>query len=734
VKAVIMAGGEGSRLRPLTCDRPKPLVPVCNRPVMAYTLDLLAAHGFDEVYVTLGYLPEQIVDQFGERHDRMRLFYTREETPLGTAGGVGVLRDNLTETFLVISGDALTDCDLTALLRFHRERRALATLALARVENPLEYGVVMTDPRGRVRRFLEKPGWGEVFSDLVNTGIYVLEPQALTGIPEGRPYDFSRDLFPALLATGAGVYGCVAGGYWCDIGDLPAYIQANLDLLGRRLRFVPPVQPACPGAVLEEAVIGPGCRIASGAAIRHSVLWAGVEVGQGALLQGAVLCEGAKVGAGASIYAGAALGGGAFVGAGATVCPGVRLWPGRLVEDGARAESHLIVAPVQASRLLRGGLLAGLLGQDLLPETVVRAGTAFASLLGALGPIVVGADGGRAGNLLKQAFACGAMAGGRLVLDAGPTVSPVTQHAVACAGAAGGFHVRCGTDGRTVAVFFGPEGTCPGRDLHRKLEQALSRHDFARAGPEAAGTVEPLPGAGARYLESLTRLADARRIRSAGLTVRLDAPGWTLIPRWAALLGCRLTVGPRADVMAAIDPLTAELRLGGVSPEQMLTLETLVAVRSRRPPADVVAVPVTAPRAVEAVLSGAGRRIRRIRRDEYSPVDPLRLLTDLLDWMAREGVTQAEIVRRLPEARVASFTIPCPWARKGRVMRRLLEEHQDQAVELIDGLRIQRRDGWVLILPDPDDPVYRVYAEGTDPERIAEAYCNRLEQLISQAD
>ena len=219
MKAVIMAGGEGSRLRPLTCDRPKPLVPVCNRPVLAYILDLLAQHGFQEVFLTLGYMPAAISSYFGDEYAGMRLHYVVEEAPRGTAGGVAMLREHLDDTFVVVSGDALTDVDLSALVAFHKERRAVATLAMTRVESPLEYGVVMTDRSGRIRRFLEKPGWGEVFSDTVNTGIYVLEPSVLTGVPAGRLYDFSKDLFPSLLAMDVPMYGAVADGYWCDIGD-----------------------------------------------------------------------------------------------------------------------------------------------------------------------------------------------------------------------------------------------------------------------------------------------------------------------------------------------------------------------------------------------------------------------------------------------------------------------------------------------------------------------------------
>ena len=228
MKAVIMAGGEGSRLRPLTCACPKPMVPVLDRPVMAYTLDLLRRHGVSQAAVTLMYLAGQVSGYFGDGAEYgVNLTYFTEQTPLGTAGSVGQAAHMLDETTVVLSGDGLTNCDLTAALRFHRDRGALATLVLKKVKSPLEYGVVLTDGQGRVQRFVEKPGWGEVCSDAVNTGIYLLEPQAIAMIPADRPWDFGREMFPRMVEEGLPVYGWLMEGYWCDIGDTAAYLRAH---------------------------------------------------------------------------------------------------------------------------------------------------------------------------------------------------------------------------------------------------------------------------------------------------------------------------------------------------------------------------------------------------------------------------------------------------------------------------------------------------------------------------
>ena len=200
MKAIIMAGGEGSRLRPLTCTIPKPLVPILNRPVMEYTIELLKRNQIEEIGVTLQYLPQEIENWFGDgREWNISLTYFTETNPLGTAGSVKNAESFLDDTFIVISGDALTDFDLQKAIDFHKKKKALVTLILTSVNNPLEYGVVLTHKDGSIDRFLEKPGWGEVFSDQVNTGIYIIEPDVLEYIPSDKPYDFSKDLFPALL-------------------------------------------------------------------------------------------------------------------------------------------------------------------------------------------------------------------------------------------------------------------------------------------------------------------------------------------------------------------------------------------------------------------------------------------------------------------------------------------------------------------------------------------------------
>jgi mannose-1-phosphate guanylyltransferase / phosphomannomutase len=232
MKAVIMAGGEGTRLRPLTSNLPKPMMPLANRPMMEHIVNLLKDHGFDDIVVTVAFLPQAIRTYFGNGSEfGVRMVYATEETPLGTAGSIRNAMDELDDTFLVISGDVLTDIDLSEIVAFHQDRKALATIGLKAVENPLDFGIVITHEDGSIERFLEKPTWGEVFSDTVNTGIFVLEPEIFDWIDAGVAVDFSSDVFPRLLDAGKPLFGAVAEGYWEDVGTLDAYVKVHQDVL-----------------------------------------------------------------------------------------------------------------------------------------------------------------------------------------------------------------------------------------------------------------------------------------------------------------------------------------------------------------------------------------------------------------------------------------------------------------------------------------------------------------------
>ncbi len=353
MKAVVMAGGEGTRLRPMTASMPKPLLPVVNKPLLEHVLGLLRRHGFSETVVTVQFLASLVRNYFGDGEDwGMSLHYATEETPLGTAGSVknaeSLLRDG---AFLVISGDALTDIDLTDLVRFHREKAALVTVCLTRVPDPLEFGITITDDDGRVQRFLEKPTWGQVFSDTVNTGIYVLEPEVLDYVAPGEIVDWSGDVFPRLLAEGRPVYGYVAEGYWEDVGTSESYLKAQADVLERRVGvhidgfevspgiWVGEGAEVDPDAVLRGPVfVGDYAKVEAGAELReHTVIGSNVVVRANAFLHRAVVHDNVFVGPSSSLRA-------CVVGRNSDVMRGVRIDEGVVVGDECVLEEEALIS------------------------------------------------------------------------------------------------------------------------------------------------------------------------------------------------------------------------------------------------------------------------------------------------------------------------------------------------------------------------------------------------------
>ena len=374
MKAVVMAGGEGTRLRPLTSNQAKPMVPIVGKPCMEHILELLRTHGFDDVIVTVAFLPQAIRGYFGDGDALgIDISYSVEESPLGTAGSVRLAADQLDEPFLVISGDALCDVDLGRLVEFHLEKNAAVTIGLKSVENPLEFGIVVTDEDGRIERFLEKPSWGQVFSDTINTGIYVLDPEVMRHVPTDRPYDFAKELFPLLLEMGRPLYGCVLDGYWQDIGNLDQYRQANYDALDGKIALnIPGIQlrgniwigegvdiddldqvegPAFIGnncRLAREASVGPHSVLGANSTLRErarierSVIDAGTHIGRSAIVEGAIVGRSCDLRTHARLHEGVAIGDEVTIGAESVIFPGVRIYPYKEVESGAQIHSSLI--------------------------------------------------------------------------------------------------------------------------------------------------------------------------------------------------------------------------------------------------------------------------------------------------------------------------------------------------------------------------------------------------------
>jgi mannose-1-phosphate guanylyltransferase/phosphomannomutase len=525
IKAVVMAGGEGSRLRPVTTNRPKPLVPVCGQPIMEHILTLLKRHGITEIVATVHYLADEIQTHFGDGSDfDVQMSYSVEDTPLGTAGSVKNAEEDLKEgTFLIVSGDALTDCDLTKAIAFHKAKGSLATLILARVETPLEFGVVITGEDGKIERFLEKPAWSEVFSDTVNTGMYILEPEIFKTMERDKAYDWSGDIFPRLLKEGKPMYGYVMGEYWADVGSLPQYLEAQEHLLGGKIDL--PIQGETnsegiwlgPNCSIDETAtlsapiyVGRNCKIKKGAKIgpytvlgdnaiieedaqiERSVVWDSAYIGAGARVSSAIVCSRVTIKKDCTIQEDAVIGDRCLIDVGTIVRPRIKIWPDKIVERGSIVTMSLIWGNKWRGQLFRELGVAGLSNIEITPDFATRLGSAFGSCLPRGSKVVTSRDSTRSSRMLKRALIAALLSVGCDVLDIRSAALPVARHYIKRSGAAGAMSVRKLPGNARVSLIemFDSRGAYLARNVERKVETLFSREDYNRTDPDDLGVIE----------------------------------------------------------------------------------------------------------------------------------------------------------------------------------------------------------------------------------------------------
>ena len=820
-----MAGGEGTRLRPLTLSTPKPMLPIANIPMMEHIVSLLREHGFDDIVVTVAFLANNIRTYFGDGSEfGVRIKYATEDTPLGTAGSVGNARDELDERFLVISGDVLTDIDLGAVVDEHDRRGAMATIALKAMENPVEFGIVIADAEGRIERFLEKPTWGEVFSDTINTGIYVLEPDVFDYIGEGQ-VDFSSDVFPKLLEDGKPLYGSIVDGYWEDVGTLESYVSAHRDALDGDVRVHLPgfevsdhvwvgegadVHPEA--RVDGPCVIGHDCRIAAGAHLAaYTVLGDNVRVGSESYIErsvvhdnshlgNAVRLRGTIVGRRGDLRYGArceedvVLGDECYVGEHAVINQGVKVYPFKTVEPGAVINASLVWESRGARSLFGRDGITGLANVDLSPELALRVAMAFATGLKKGSTVTTSRDSSRAGRVLKRAVMVGLNAAGVNVDDLELATAPLARFHARSHRHAGSITVRLAPDDpeKVTVRFFDADGIDLAEGAQRKIERLYHREDFRRVVAGEIGEILFAPRAIEHYAAALIETVDVSKLADRNLKIVLDlAFGATslVLPSVLSKVGADvLTLNPYtatfgastfdpsqhasnvaslvrssgADLGAVLSPDGERITLvddaGTVlSGEQTQMLFVAVAAQRGVGP---VALPVDSPsdatqiaesggidivwtkRSASSLLDEAYRTGASLAADRRGGVafpgflpafDGIAAMLHVLDYVATSGDPLSATVRSLSSPAIAEETVVTPWERKGAVMRELVERNDDRALDLIDGVKILLDDGWVLVVPDPEEPATLVSAEAptaAEASARAQEYARRIRQLL----
>ncbi len=769
MKAIVMAGGEGTRLRPVTSGRPKPMVELLGKPVLSYTVELLKKYGVNDICFTLKYLPKTIQDYFGDGSGfGVKIVSRIEEIPMGTAGGVRACRDFIgDEDVLVMSGDAVCDFDLAACMDFHRRHGSDATLVLYEHPEPTEYGLVVTDNDGKIKNFVEKPRWDMVMTNLINTGIYILSPEAVEMIPEGKQYDFGKDLFPRMLREEKNLWGVSADGYWCDIGSPEAYRQCCLDVASGRtelkvdaresspgvwaqgeipkgVKFVPPVYigsgcTIAPGSTLgPDTVVSGGSAIMRGAEITGSII-NGSIISESAKIKNAVIGRGATVGEYSEINDGCIIGDYAQIGSRALVETGVRVWSGRAVPDGSVIKKS-IIGEVQRERpSLGGGELCGEFVSSITPELAM----AFGGVLGSLGRTGTSWYGGEAARLMAAALGCGVTgAGGEFYeLDCS------FEAELACAAKEFALNsaVFIRQDRTRITMsFFGEDGLELDGQLLRKLESA-SAGEYPRTNGLSVGGLYRISGADRAYLANISETVREYGIKKTDGDIRIAVTGNgaenRMLRRALDSMGAVVTEKRSGLPVFSVCQGGGSLQAWDEEGRELTSDRTLAitATAAMRLGEQKLAVGCDAPAAVERLALKYGVQVLRVSRDP----DANQLLSKqtfmrdgvfaaviISGAMLKEKVKLSELYNEVPRFTTVRRQIDVACSR-AKAMRMLAADHAEMSAEFARGLSMETERGRTRISPSRDGRTLIISGEA-QTEEIAGELCGDIERLVRE--
>jgi mannose-1-phosphate guanylyltransferase/phosphomannomutase len=576
MKAVIMAGGFGTRIQPLTGSMPKPMIPLFNRPIMLHIVELLKKYDITELVMLLYHQPFYIKNFFRDGSDfGVKITYVTPLQDMGTAGAVKAAEKYLDERFLVISGDLLTDFNLKKIIDFHEDNKAKATITLTSVKDPLQFGVVITNKEKRITQFLEKPGWGEVISDTINTGIYVLEPEILKYIPAGENFDFSQDLFPLMLKKKEALFGVTVKGYWRDIGNTDSYREAyhdifkgrvNLkidepkqDYVGKDLRVGADVKlvnaDGLEGTVvigdnsqilgdvrIKDSVIGRNCTVEAGVRLNRCVIWDNSYVKKGARITDSVICSNVRVGQGAVLEEGVIVAEDTSIGDEAVIKADVKIWPKKTIEAGAIVTSNMIWGEKWKKALFEGAIIKGLSNVELTPEFCAKLGCAYGTSLPKGSFVLAGRDSNPSSRMLKRCFVGGLLSAGINVRDMKMTSLPLVRYKLKTFGEVGGVHFRQAQDDPALLeiVFLDGDGLDFSSNMGKNVERTFFKENFRRAHHTEPGVITEINNVGDFYREGFLRALDRETLKKAACTVVIDfcfSPASQILPQLLNELG-----------------------------------------------------------------------------------------------------------------------------------------------------------------------------------------------------
>ncbi len=729
LKAVILAGGEGTRLRPLTCELPKPLAPICGSPCIYYILNLLKTHGTDEACITLQYKGEEISHAI-KNVTEMNIHCITENDPLGTAGSVANCKEFIDDDFFVICGDCICDFDLTKAAKFHSDHGGIATLILTKVKDPLEYGVVVTNEDHKITRFIEKPAWSRAYSNTVNTGIYIFSKKIFDYIPGNQPCDFSKDIFPQLMEKGLDIYGYTADGYWCDIGNIPAYMKCNKDVLDGKFNFTPKIkileqhntiktsrtdveEPVFIGQNVsaEQATIGPysiignNCILGKNVKIENSILLDGVKMEDGSSARGCILCENVTLKKNVSIGEQSVIGFGSEIKNNVIVSAGSKIYPKSIIPENSFIKQNVFDRTNTID--IENGKISITFNSNSDTSQLVKIGTAFASVI--KNDIAVGVEVSKNQKTLMaavMALCSGIISSASNTFDLGECDFNIFSYAIREYGFNGGIHIGFENDTATLTLLE-KDGLPFGRDKERKFESTLNSGENITV---KDGEFRTFKGFEKVYENNYLRRFET----SEPVYAFVSAPEFI-----SKKINIRSKKENSEYIYVMPQRLIVQTNNREAYDDDLIKCVTAFCCGMNE---SEVFIPYSYPAAIDYVAKKYGFRCTRLTLEDKER-SKLCKMTDtyyralcLLNFMAKHGVTFAEIAKNMPIFTSRRREIEVS-ADKAEIMQTLSSVN---GRELVEGIRIREKVGTVHIIPQKLRNAFTICAESEDAETAAE--------------
>ncbi len=733
MQAIILAGGEGRGIRPLTNTVPKPMLPVMNKPLLCYTIKLLKKHGIRDILITLCYRGDDIRAYFGDgSRFGVNIKYFIENEPLGTAGSIKSAESLITDTFLVISGDIITDIDLGHALSFHKQNRADASILLTSSENPTEYAAVVTSEDNRVMQLCENPDWDEVCTDMINTGIYIIEPKILSLIPPFCPYDLSKDLLGQMLNSGLSVYGFKADGYWCDIGSAQAYRKCHRDIFEQKINL-----GIDENALKSGVLTGKNCKISASAEILpYCVLGDECTVGDNVSLKDCII------------------------------------WSGSKIDNNTRLHDSIIATqnPVfykqkAISDKLNSYKITGQMHTDITPDFSAKLCAAFASALDKNSAVVLNFPDISECMSLKFAMLSGLIAAGAKVYNlCGINDRGAAKFAVRHLHAGGAISVSIQKD--VILIELLDSGGAPiSKSVLKEISGALKNEDICYVLPEKTQMPINVNDISDYYLKDVVAYTSYRRLNfSVGICTDSDALCETF-KKLGSLLGIKFLFTNKSSLLSDIiknnsldfaitieqdgSCVLTDDSLNEMDKDTYWALVTLICGSAVK--GSAIYVPKDVSEAADSIAKALGCSIIRIKENkieaqllaqntpasrlEYALCcDPVRAVVRICEFLYLNDCALSEVLAIIPKIYKISRSIDCPDNKKGEAMRKLFESEQSTQFEADGGISLRTKDGRVLAIPDISAHKIRIISESKNAQFAIEAadeLCYKIEKLIN---